>query len=76
MHDVQRGDVKLQEAKSFRDYITEYQFKAKEDEIHAIATALGLNEQKLRKILSAHVTENNIDDFGRLGELLNTSRIK
>lgn len=72
LHDVQRGDVKLQEAKSFRDYITEYQFKAKEDEIHAIATALGLNEQKLRKILSAHVTENNIDDFGRLGELLNT----
>ncbi|MEF9958229.1 MAG: HsdR family type I site-specific deoxyribonuclease, partial [Acinetobacter sp.] len=28
LHDVQRGDVKLQEAKSFRDYITEYQFKA------------------------------------------------
>lgn len=26
LHDVQRGDVKLQEGKSFRDYITEYQF--------------------------------------------------
>lgn len=72
LHDVQRGDVKLQEAKSFRDYITEYQFKAKEDEIHAIATSLGLDESKLRQLISAHVNENNIDEFGRFGQLLNS----
>lgn len=49
--DVQRGDVKLQEAMSFRDYITEYQFKAKEDEIHATSTSFGLDEPKLRQLI-------------------------
>ena len=72
LHDVQRGDVKLQEAKSFRDYITEYQFKAKEDEIHAIATFFGLVESKLRQLISAHVNENNINEFARFDALLNT----
>ncbi|MCU4495692.1 HsdR family type I site-specific deoxyribonuclease [Acinetobacter ursingii] len=72
LHDVQRGDVKLQDAKSFRDYITEYQFKAKEDEIHAIATSFGLDESKLRQLISAHVNENNINEFARFDALLNT----
>lgn len=72
LHDVQRGDVKLQEAKSFRDYITEYQFKAKEDEIHAISTSFGLDESKLRQLISAHVNENNINEFARFDALLNT----
>ena len=72
LHDVQRGDVKLQEAKSFRDYITEYQFKAKEDEIHAISNSFGLDETKLRQLINAHVNENNIDEFGRFGQLLNS----
>ncbi|MDH0665984.1 type I restriction endonuclease subunit R [Acinetobacter junii] len=72
LHDVQRGDVKLQETKSFRDYITEYQFKAKEDEIHAIATSLGLDESKLRQFINAHVNENNINEFARFDALLNT----
>ncbi len=72
LHDVQRGDVKLQEAKSFRDYITEYQFKAKEDEVHAIANSFGLDESKLRQLISAHVNENNINEFARFDALLNT----
>ncbi len=72
LHDVQRGDVKLIEGKTFRDYITEYQFKAKEDEIYEIVSSFGLDEPMLRKILSAYVTENNIDEFGRFGELLNS----
>ncbi|MBJ9722387.1 type I restriction endonuclease subunit R [Acinetobacter calcoaceticus] len=72
LHDVQRGDVKLIEGKTFRDYITEYQFKAKEDEIYELVSSFGLDESMLRKILSAHVTENNIDEFGRFGELLNS----
>lgn len=72
LHDVQRGDVKLQEAKSFRDYITEYQFKAKEDEIHAISTSFGLDESKLRQLINAHVNENNINEFARFDALLNT----
>ncbi|MCU4493413.1 HsdR family type I site-specific deoxyribonuclease [Acinetobacter guillouiae] len=72
LHDVQRGDVKLQEDKSFRDYITEYQFKAKEDEIYKISSSLGIDEVKLRQLMNAHVNENNIDEFGRFGQLLSS----
>jgi len=72
LHAIQRGDVKLNEAKSFRDYITEYQFKAQEDKIHGIATSLGVNESKLRQLINAHVNESNIDEFGRFGQLLNS----
>lgn len=70
LHDVQRGDVQLTQGKSFRDYITEYQFKAKEDDIHHLADALGLDESKLRKLMSAQVNENNINEFGRFDELV------
>lgn len=72
LHDVQRGDVKLIEGKTFRDYITEYQFTVKEDEIYEVVSSFGLDESMLRKILSTHVTENNIDEFGRFGELLSS----
>lgn len=72
MYEVQRGDVKLQDAKSFGDYITEYQFKAKEDEIHAISISFGLDESKLRQLIGAHVNENNINEFARFDALLNT----
>ncbi|WP_180041969.1 type I restriction endonuclease subunit R [Acinetobacter sp. YH16039] len=72
LHAIQRGDVQLSEGKSFRDYITEYQFKAQEDEIHDIATSFGLDESKLRQLINAHVNESNIDEFGRFGQLLNS----
>ncbi|MCU4481812.1 type I restriction endonuclease subunit R, EcoR124 family [Acinetobacter ursingii] len=72
LHDVQRGDVQLTEGKSFRDYITEYQFKAKEDEIHAISASFGLDEVKLRQLINAHVNENNINEFARFDTLLST----
>ncbi len=72
LHAIQRGDVQLSDGKSFRDYITEYQFKAKEDEIHAISNSFGLDETKLRQLINAHVNENNIDEFGRFGQLLNS----
>lgn len=72
LHAIQRGDVQLSEGKSFRDYITEYQFKAQEDEIRSIATSLGLDESKLRQLINTHVNESNIDEFGRFGQLLNS----
>ena len=72
IHDVQRGDVGWIEGKTFRDYITEYQFKAKEDEIHHVASSMGLDEAKLRKLIDACINENNINEFGRFEELKST----
>jgi type I restriction enzyme, R subunit len=72
LHDVQSGDVTLVAGKSFRDYITEYQFQAQEDGIHDLATALGLDETKLRQLMNTQVTVNNINEFGRFDEILAT----
>lgn len=49
LHDVQRGEVVVEDGKTLRDYITEYQYKAKNDQIHSFAVAFGLDEDLLKK---------------------------
>ena len=66
LHDVERGDVTvLDSKKTLRDYIAEYQENAKNDRIRKFATADGVDEAMLRTFLNLHVTEENINDFGR-----------
>ncbi|MCC8139814.1 MAG: HsdR family type I site-specific deoxyribonuclease [Lachnospiraceae bacterium] len=69
LHDIQRGDVIPEEGKLLRDYIIEYISKAKEDQIHRLSSALGLDEYQLRGMMSLHVTEANINEFGRFDAL-------
>ena len=69
---MQRGDVIVGEGKTLRDYITEYQFKAKNDQIHRFADTIGIDEDKLRGMMGLKLTEMNINEFGRLDELKNT----
>ena len=69
LHDVEGGYAVMENGKHFRDYVTEYQCKAKNDQISALARTLGLDEAKLRGILSAGVTEATINEFGRFDEL-------
>jgi type I restriction enzyme R subunit len=64
--------VALDPNKSFREYITEYQNKAKNLEIYNISQVLGLDEAKLRTLMSTNVTEANINEYGRFDELKNT----
>ena len=47
---IERGDVIAEDGKKLRDYITEYQFRAKDDQIHRFATIFGLDEDKLRNM--------------------------
>lgn len=69
LHDIERGDVIPNGEKTFRDYITEYQYQAKNDQVHRLAIELGLNEEKLREMMGLNLTEFNINEFGRLDEL-------
>lgn len=69
LHDVERGDVVVDNGKSLRDYITEYQENAKNDRIRKFASAIGVDETKLRVFLNLHVTEDNINEFGRFDDL-------
>lgn len=69
LHDIQRGDVEVEEGKTLKEYIIEYQYRAKDDEIHQFALTFGLDEDKLREIMSLNVDESNINEFGRLDEI-------
>ena len=72
LHEIERGDVVAEDGKTLRDYITEYQYRAKDDQIHRFASVFGLDEEKLRNMMSLNLTENNINEFGRLDELKKT----
>lgn len=69
LHDIERGDVMAEDGKTLRDYITEYQFRAKDDQIHRFATIFGLDEEKLRNMMGLNLNEATINEFGRFEEL-------
>jgi type I restriction enzyme R subunit len=73
LHDIQSGDVEPEDGKMFRDYITKYISKAKDDQIHRVAVILGLEESKLRAMMSIHITDANINEFGRFDTLKATA---
>lgn len=72
IHDIESGDLIVDENKSFMDYITDYEEANENDQIKKISEAFGLDEEKLRKIMSSVVTEYNINEYNRFEELLKT----
>lgn len=72
LHDIQRGDVKVVDGKTLRDYINEYLSRAKDDQIHRVSVALGIDEDMLRKMMGLKLNESNLNEFGRFAELSNT----
>lgn len=73
LHDIQRGDATLEDEKSLRDYITEYQCKSKNDEIHRFSLVFGLDENKLKNIINLNLSEVNMNEFGHFDELKKTA---
>lgn len=69
LHDIERGNIKVEDGKVLKDYIVEYQARAKNDQIHRFADALGVNEEKLREFMKLKVTDVNINAFGRFDNL-------
>lgn len=69
LHDVQSGEVDVQEDKTLRDYINEYKYNAKNDQTHKFAEVFGLDENKLRAMMELNLNELNINEFGRLDDL-------
>ena len=72
LHDIQRGDVKVETGKSLRDYITEYMARADSDRIHRFSETFGLDEEKLRGLKEMTLTEGNINEYGRFDALKET----
>ena len=73
LHDIDSGDFKLNtNEKSFRDCIIEYMTNAKNDQIHKLSIALGLDEVLLRESISLKLNETNLNEFGRFDKLVQT----
>ncbi|MEN6624178.1 MAG: HsdR family type I site-specific deoxyribonuclease [Smithella sp.] len=69
LHDVESGNARMESGKTFRDYIIEYQTKARNDQLRRILRFLGMDEKKLRNLMAANVTEASINEFGRFDDL-------
>jgi type I restriction enzyme R subunit len=72
LHDIQRGDLQIDTHRTFRDYLTDYQTQAKNKEIAAIVSYLGLDPTKLIALMNTHVTEANLNEYGRFDNLRET----
>lgn len=53
-----------------------YMTRAKDDQIHRFADTFGLDEDMLRKMMAVKVDETNINEFGRLDNLVKTADIE
>lgn len=73
LRDIERGDIIIEPDKTLRDYITEYQAKAKEDQIKNAVHVFGLSEAKLREMMKLKLSEFNINEYGRFDSLKATA---
>lgn len=69
LHDVQTGDAHFTEGKTFMDYIVEYAHSAKNRQIERLSKYLGCSQRLLGKMMEAHVTKQNLNEYGRFDEL-------
>lgn len=72
LHDVQTGDAILEEGRSFQDYLTQYAKSEKDEQIKRLVKITGCCEKLLRKLMDAHPTKNNLNEYGRFDELKST----
>ena len=69
LHDVQTGDVKLQEGVTFQDYIYRYVNYAKQEQIRRLHKYFGLREDLVSQLLERNVTKENLNEYGRFDAL-------
>ena len=72
LHDIQRGEMKIEPGRTFRDYLCDYQAKAKNKEVEALVEILGVDAEKLRALVNSSVTGANLNDYGRFDALRET----
>ncbi len=69
---AQSFDLEIKPGMTFIDYINEFQSAGKSGQVMSLVTAVGVDEAMLRTLMELHVTEANINEFGRLNALKET----
>ena len=75
IHDIESGDLIIEENKSIMDYITQYATNAENDQIRMLAQAFDLDEKKLRNMMALSINAKNLNEYGRFDDLLNSVNI-
>ena len=70
LHEVEQGTASLEQGKTFKDYIVDYQSRAQNDSIHEVAQHLRLEESLLREMINLHLTLGNINEYNRFDKLV------
>ena len=76
IHDIESGDLIIDDNKSFMDYVTQYESNAENDQIKKLSVAFGIDESKLRNLMKLSITAQNLNEYGRFDELLKTINIE
>ena len=72
LNDVQSGDVSLQEGKTLSDYIAMYGANIKNNQVQSLHDYFGCEQKLVLDLLSANVSAENINEYGRFDALKNT----
>lgn len=72
LFEIQSGNLFVEEGKTFRDYLNEYQINKKNDQIRRFAEKIGVDEKKLRDLMKAKPNEANLNDYNRFKDLVDT----
>ena len=72
IHDIESGDLIIENDKTFMDYITQYEANLENDQIKRISNSFGLDENKLRSMMKLPINSNNINEYGRFDDLIAT----
>lgn len=79
LNDIRDNTVHVSGEKSFRWYLAKYMEKAQNDEIHRFAADIGVEEDRLRRLIARHPnakTINAYDDLEKLKANMDMSRAK
>lgn len=70
IHDIESGDLNIEENKTFMDYINQYATISENDQIRKISNSFGIDEQKLRNMMNLPINAGNINEYGRFDDLI------
>ena len=73
IHAAQRGELQIVSGKTLMDYINDFQKRGKDSQVEALVAATGVDEAKLRDLMLRHVSDDNINEYGRFDALKATA---
>ncbi|OZG59678.1 DEAD/DEAH box helicase [Bifidobacterium myosotis] len=69
LHDVERGDVTVEDGMTLREYITRYARREEDEQVSKLVDYFGVKRSLVEEFTGQRITETNINEFGRLDAL-------